>query len=305
MITRTIDHFVNNGALSVFLFHSVFINKKELESGLLDPQQKITLQEIEIFVDYFLNMGYEFVDADTVSRGLKSGKKYILMTFDDGYFNNTRVLPLLNKYRVPGTFYIASDFVKEQKSFWWDSVYREMKKGGASGLEISQMQTRLKKYKHDKIEKEIIKTFGPKALRPISDLDRPMKPLELKKFSQQKFVCLGNHTAGHAILTNYTILEAKSQILECQKSLLRMTGKSVSSIAYPNGNFNEMVIRATREAGINLGITVEEKKNSVSKLEYLKINRFILWGGRNLRRQFLGFQFDLWRQGNRMLRKYI
>jgi peptidoglycan/xylan/chitin deacetylase (PgdA/CDA1 family) len=47
----------------------------------------------------------------------------VCITFDDGYLDNfTQARPLLEKYQIPATFFIASHFLKEQQSFWWDEL---------------------------------------------------------------------------------------------------------------------------------------------------------------------------------------
>ena len=58
--------------------------------------------------------------------------------------------------------------------------------------------------------------FGPDALRPRNDVDRPFKPDELKTFAQSKCVYVGNHTVNHGILTNYSPDEMRRQVQGAQ-----------------------------------------------------------------------------------------
>lgn len=50
-------------------------------------------------------------------------KNCIAITFDDGYIDNfTTAKPLLEKYKLPATFFIASGYLGKAKEFWWDEL---------------------------------------------------------------------------------------------------------------------------------------------------------------------------------------
>ncbi|HEY2582573.1 MAG TPA: polysaccharide deacetylase family protein [Mucilaginibacter sp.] len=47
----------------------------------------------------------------------------IAVTFDDGYIDNfTTARPLLEKYGIPATFFIASGNIENKNEFWWDEL---------------------------------------------------------------------------------------------------------------------------------------------------------------------------------------
>jgi len=49
----------------------------------------------------------------------------VCITFDDGYSDNfLAAKPLLEKYESPATFFISTQYVEQQKSFWWDELER-------------------------------------------------------------------------------------------------------------------------------------------------------------------------------------
>src|SRR5208282_6745263 len=119
-----------DGALLSFLFHSLFETAEELHSGVLDPQQGITAEMFRGFLGHFQEQGYVFVSPVQILEGLPPGGRYLLLTFDDGYFNNLRALPVMEEFNAPATFFISSDHVHEGKSFWWDVAFREGRKRG-------------------------------------------------------------------------------------------------------------------------------------------------------------------------------
>jgi peptidoglycan/xylan/chitin deacetylase (PgdA/CDA1 family) len=53
----------------------------------------------------------------------KISKKSIAITFDDGYEDNYLIAkPLLEKYKLPATFFIASKNISSANEFWWDEL---------------------------------------------------------------------------------------------------------------------------------------------------------------------------------------
>ena len=99
-------------ALIPFLFHSVFDRPESISLNHVDPLQRTTVAEFRLFIEYYLSHGYEFVDPERVLTGLKPDGKYALISFDDGYFNNSLVLPVLEEFNVPAVFFIAADNVR-------------------------------------------------------------------------------------------------------------------------------------------------------------------------------------------------
>ena len=73
-------------------FHTVFENKKEKENNQTLPWLGLTIEEYRYIFDYFLNHNYEFISFDEIQQKPKINGKYIHVTFDDGYFNNSSAL---------------------------------------------------------------------------------------------------------------------------------------------------------------------------------------------------------------------
>lgn len=266
-----------------FYFHGIFTDENELNANIVDPQQRFTVNDFRIFFEYFLERGYKFISPDYLPERMDTSAKNILMTFDDGYYSNSLILPLLNEYKIPALFFISTNHIKYNKTFWVDVAYRNRKKQGASDKKIFDEQVFLKSQKHDFIDKYLIENFGKDSLKPTCDVDRTFTPAELKKFAEEKFVFIGNHTTDHAVLTNYELSEAKEQIVNAQNDLLQMTGKLPGSISFPNGNFNEDVVRISGEAGLTVGLTTVHEKNyfplNKPGNEMILINRFTFMMG--------------------------
>lgn len=290
MIGSAFAEMVNrNNYLLTFLFHGLFRDEAEVRKNAVDPQQGITVELFREFVEYCLDHKIAFVSPDDLMRGLKTGGRYAMITFDDGYFSNYLSLPVLNEFRIPATVYVSTNHVKKNTAFWWDVIFRERMKRGGTPEKIGEEQASLKTLRHDQIEVYIKEQFGPRSLVPACDIDRPLTVHELKKLSDEPVIAIGNHTADHAILTNYSREGIWEQISSAQKDIRAIIGKNAAIISYPNGNYNDTVIGEAVKAGLNAGITTIARKNYLPLVPgtgyMMRLGRHVLWGGRDISRQ--------------------
>lgn len=63
-----------------------------------------------------------------MARALRAGRlppRAIAVTFDDGYADNlVNAKPMLERFGVPATVFVASGYVGAQREFWWDAIER-------------------------------------------------------------------------------------------------------------------------------------------------------------------------------------
>jgi peptidoglycan/xylan/chitin deacetylase (PgdA/CDA1 family) len=284
-------------SLLIFTFHILFKNEDEIKLNHVDPQNGITIDCFRQFIDYYLNHDYSFISPNDLIKGLNVNKNHIMITFDDGYFNNSYALPILQRYKIPAVFFISTNHVAQNKCFWWDVLYRHRIKSGESVRNIRQEDNILKAKTNEEIEQFLIEKFGENALYPMSEIDRPFTPLELKKISKEKYVFIGNHTSDHAILTNYNKDGIEHQIKYAQDYIYNITGISPFIISYPNGGYSAEIINISKEIGFKLGVTVDFKKNylpiNLIKDEQMRLGRFILGDGTELYQHCEIFRSDI------------
>jgi peptidoglycan/xylan/chitin deacetylase (PgdA/CDA1 family) len=282
-------------AMLGFLFHSLFQNQQQIAQNLVDPLQRTTVAGFRQFIEYYLEKRYRFISPDHLLEGIDPVGKYVLITFDDGYFNNVLARPILEEYGVPAVFFIATDNVRQNKCFWWDVLFRERLAQGATTAEAYREGIALKTLRTHHMEAILKHRFGEDAFQPRSDIDRPFTPTELREFAQSPMVHLGNHTANHAILTNYSRDMIREQIGSAKQWLEQITGKPVLSIAYPNGAFNSNVIEVCKELGLKVGFTVQPTKNALplrGESAMLQLNRFATHADDSIRSQCRTYRSD-------------
>ncbi len=269
-------------ALIGFLFHGIFLDQNEIDKARVDAQQGVTLAHMQQFIEHFLQAGYEFITPEKNLDALDRERKYVCITFDDGYFNNLRILPLLQQYNIPATFYVTTGNIENQHCFWWDVVYRQRKRLGTDKPTISKEQKMLKQKNHAEILDYLRQEFGQQCLEPWSDTDRPMTIDELQSFENHSGVYIGNHTRDHYLLDQYSDTEVEKQILDAQQDLEKWLGSPPSSIAYPNGNYSEAAMKAAQKAGLHYGFSLDKQKNHLpiksTDLTRFHLGRYTLWG---------------------------
>jgi peptidoglycan/xylan/chitin deacetylase (PgdA/CDA1 family) len=272
----------SEGVLLSFLFHGIFDDLGDSDSEVGGPQQGITVGMFESFVEYFHRHSYTFVSPNEVAHGLDSSGKYVLITFDDGYFSNTKALPVLERYGIPAALFVSTDHVLQGKAFWWDVVDRESLKRRVSQKRLNRVHENLKRLRTEDAEAFVHSEFGHQALRPLGDRDRPFTLPELREVAKHPLISLGNHTSNHDILTNYSVGEMRAQIENAQQIISSIVGKAPNFIAYPTGEISDSILEAALSAGIQFGLSVSPGRNRLpiepGSLEAMKLKRFALTG---------------------------
>jgi peptidoglycan/xylan/chitin deacetylase (PgdA/CDA1 family) len=289
-VVRLADRLASDGALALglerpglvsFLFHCLFQDQQEVESNLVDPFQPVTLADFRCFLECFLEGGYRAVSPAEIAEGLDPKGRHLCITFDDGYANNLRALPLLREFGVPATIFVATNYIREGRAYWWDVQYRERRRRAMPRGESEAERDALKGLSHREITARLIEAFGAEAFAPEGEIDRPLSEAELKALADEPLITIGNHTSDHAILTAHDEADIAEQIAGCQDYLRDLLGRAPEVIAYPNGNYDERTLAAARDQGFRIGFVVEPRKVRlpIAEDERLSLPRFWIDGG--------------------------
>ncbi|EKQ52259.1 MULTISPECIES: polysaccharide deacetylase family protein [unclassified Clostridium] len=85
-----------------------------------------------------------------------------------------------------------------------------------------------------------------------------------------------SHTVTHPKLNKLTYDDQLKELSESKKTLESITGKEVTSIAYPFGNFNDDTIKAAKTAGYTLGFTtnrgLSDRNDNPLKLDRIYVS---------------------------------
>jgi peptidoglycan/xylan/chitin deacetylase (PgdA/CDA1 family) len=289
----TVGHFRPKGVVISILVHSVFLDAEEAESTHIQAQQSITVADLDACIKEFLRIGFSFIAPDASDDQLSDSGQYVWLTFDDGYWNNLRALPLLERYKIPATFYVASGFVKSGRGFWQDTLQREMLSRGATAEAVREAKADLRSRRSIEVQRALVERFGADCLTPKDDIARPLTPTELKALARSPWARIGNHTRDHEILANRSLEEAQFQIQACQEDLTGILGKAPNVFAYPNGLTLEGAGEVLQSLGLKLALTTAAGKNPVKSLQDVRsrylLKRYLLWGKRDIASQVRSF----------------
>jgi len=128
-------------------------------------------------------------------------------------------------------------------------------------------------------QEEILKReFGDEVFNMSNDLMRPMNKVELKRFAENKAVCLGNHTHNHLNLSIYTESEIIDSLRQAEEFLGEVSTQKIQSVAYPYGMFNDQTISILSKSNYGIGHTCIAARNYIDNLEMHRFKRISLSG---------------------------
>lgn len=219
-------HFMGKKGKYILMFHGISEKKNKFLPLEIQPHlDRVEFESILVWV----KKRFPILSPEELFDLEKNG---ILFTFDDGFHNNgTNVVPFLEKYEIPGLFFISTQHVKNP-SHWLEFIQNKLED---SNLHLDSI---------------------PESLQ--EDYFNGISEDQLKKMSQNPFVTIGSHTISHPNLT-----ECHDQLLfdETQDSksyLEALTGNSVNYFAYPYGNYNQSVIEAVKGAGYKAAFGIDK-----------------------------------------------
>ncbi len=179
-------------------------------------------------------------------------RRSVVVTFDDGYRDNCTVaLPILVKYGVPATFFVASGFLGSG-SMWNDTVIESLRRADPGVLDLTGAGLGRHRIADDPdriaVINELIKTLKYHSMetrqslvdelsgvvgKPLPD-DLMMSPEQVRKLFDSGME-IGGHTRRHPILAKVDADNAEEEIVAGRETLEDIIGARISAFAYPNG----------------------------------------------------------------------
>lgn len=257
------------GHVTSFLFHRLF-DSRDVPASIY-PHEQVTVSHFEAFLQACQRRGLAFLTPEDVLQGRHLGRRSVMITFDDGYADNLRALPLLEKYCARATFFVAPAHIAEQRRFWCDVVWSQ----GDHDLHRYQVLP------HEQAIAEI-ETRWPGALKDITDADRPMTEAEFLALANSPHVEIGHHSYNHTVLSPRSDAFVQEEIRLANQFFQQRLGKSPVAIAYPNGVYSDTLVRQCADLGFRFGFTCEPRTEVLSDKpdpqQLLRLGRYSISG---------------------------
>jgi peptidoglycan/xylan/chitin deacetylase (PgdA/CDA1 family) len=222
-------------------------------------------------------------DLVPAAAGGRPPQGRIALTFDDGYLDNLDVvLPILEEFAAPATFFLTTAALDRPRRYWWDVLEaavldnprlgRELSldiDGGARVLPVHDDAAR--RATHDTLY-GMIQARGPAsrdalvdqlaALVPDDRFDRMARPLlidEVRRVARHPLIEIGAHTVHHLALSTAAPDDLFRDVFESRSALERAIGRPVRHFAYPYGALSAAAVRTVEAAGFEAAVTCEER----------------------------------------------
>jgi peptidoglycan/xylan/chitin deacetylase (PgdA/CDA1 family) len=218
----------------------------------------------------FYSRYFNIVSLDDYFAGRFSEDRFnICITFDDGFANNYRyVLPLIEKYQVPATFFITA-IRQAGYDILWNDHLALLQKFGPSRLPFEDDSYRRDKHRRylssarNMLLREYLRKdrFPIKAefIRQTSQLARiarttagedywlQMTEEEIAGLASSPYAAIGCHGYYHNDLSMLALADATAEMVDSRQYLEKITGRSVQAIAFPYGAYTREVVAAAAE----------------------------------------------------------
>ena len=257
----------NRGRLRVIYYHRVL---PEADPILADG----TVARVFDVHMSVLRRQFNVLALDDAVSLLKRGElpeRAVAVTFDDGYSDNfTVALPILQRWGLPATFFVATGFL-DGGCMWNDRLIEAVRqiRGSAIDLRPLGLGESIEVTTPDQRRHLIGTVIGQmKYLDPVERMrkvdefvghvgagvpkDMMMTSANVRELARAGMQ-IGGHTRTHPILARLSDDEAREEIAGCKRELEAITGKTVDLFAYPNGkpdqDYGHRDVRLVKEAG--------------------------------------------------------
>jgi peptidoglycan/xylan/chitin deacetylase (PgdA/CDA1 family) len=251
MLGKTMMRLLASGGkrgLSIFIYHRVLPHKDPLFPGEVDSADfDRDLRRIASMFNVI-----PLLDAVRLSAAGTLPPRAACITFDDGYADNAEVaLPILQRHRLPATFFVATGFLNGGR-MWNDSVIEMVRSAPDGVLDFSAFGFGVHEVTSVEQRKAAIKALiGQLKYLPMSERLQQVNrlvdaigcvlPDNLMMTTAQVVqlhkagMGIGAHTVNHPILASIDLATARAEIADGKQALEAMIGEAVTLFAYPNG----------------------------------------------------------------------
>lgn len=187
-----------------------------------------TYDSFEKVVNWLLKHNYTFISADTLVAFIKGEHKFkskaVFISFDDGWQSNIALLPIIEKYNIPVTIFIASEPLSSG-NYWW-----EFAKASGGYSKVKKLKTLN--------ETSFVSELG--NIKRAVQLERSsMTEDELIEFSAHPLIDIQSHTHSHPILTQLREESLDFELRHSKEVINQIISKEIDKFSYPNGSYTQ------------------------------------------------------------------
>jgi peptidoglycan/xylan/chitin deacetylase (PgdA/CDA1 family) len=201
------------------------------------------------------------------------------VTFDDGYADNEQTaLPILKRFGLPATFFVATGFIDGGIMFN-DGVIEAVRRAPAGTHDLSELGLGSHNLGDDASRRAAVDSLlaqikyrpsherdglvgrAAAAMRVTLPGDLMMRTAQIKRLHDEGME-IGGHTTNHPILAVLDARQARDEIVGNKLRLEEITGAPVTLFAYPNGkpgrDYGPRDVELVRDAGYAAAVSTRD-----------------------------------------------
>jgi peptidoglycan/xylan/chitin deacetylase (PgdA/CDA1 family) len=260
--------------LSILIYHRVRLSPDPIFPNA--PDAGVFESQVSALVSHFNLLPL----SEAVERLRKNSlpARAACVTFDDGYADNAEVaLPILTRYGVTATFFIATDYLDGGR-MWNDTVIEAVRKAAGAELDLREFGLRRHEISTNEQRRQTIHSLLG-ALKYLSSSERNEKANLLREIvgaglpdnlmmSSKRVQDLhaagmeiGGHTASHPILAQLDASQARREIAQGKARLEELIRTPIRLFAYPNGkpgvDYHAEHVKMVEQVGFEAAVSTE------------------------------------------------
>ena len=214
----------------------------------------------------------------------------VMVTFDDAYEDFAGIAwPIMKRYGVPATVFVATAFPDQpEQVFWWDRLQTALNTttkpaltetpwgqlplgtGAQRTKAYKRLRDHVKTLPHGEAMALVDRIYGTLGSPPVVN---DVLGWEALRRLAKEGVALGAHTQTHPLMNRVSATEAVAEAFASLRDLEREIGDVLPIFAYPNGSFNQEVVRGLKQGGMALAFTTGAGQNQLNKVDWLRLRR--------------------------------
>ena len=241
----------------------------------------------------FLTEHYSVISLETLIDHIDNKKSLerpsVVITFDDGWRDNYEyALPVLKYASTPATIFLSTGFVGTTRIFWPERLLYLFRYGDGTKLSVSDLPRellsakletlliemaagdtdalesrldeciRILKSARPEAREELIAVLSKQFLRNGADQIKERVVLDWNEIElmQRDNISFGSHGVNHELFTEISPDDVERELRESAETIGARLHPAILTLAYPNGNYNEMVRTCAVELGYRCAVTV-------------------------------------------------
>ncbi len=279
----------------VFMLHHVFPKDRSLIPT--NEDLKVSPEFLDKIIGKYKKLNIDILSLDEiytrVTSNIFSNRPFVTFTLDDGYLDNfNNALPIFEKYQVPFTIFVSTDFIEKKAILWWDVLenlimtHNHIRTSDGLDYQCGTYQQRWDTFRYlreiilkldqNNLKSELQKLFNNYDIdwyNPIND--QGMSWEHIKELSSHPLCTIGGHTVSHPSLCKLNLEDARFEIENGRDRLEHIMQRSISYFAYPYGTPNEVgerEINIVKELGFKMafcahgGCVTDENRSNLLQL---------------------------------------